>query len=270
MNISAPQWLVAITAAAGVHLLVFALAWWGGQARQTSTEAPRGIMVSLESFDAAPPPAAASTPVEPATPDSTVPSTPAPTAAPEPEAAGTAAAAIPEATADIGPLPADDPSVASSGTAVPVEPADAPTVAQAVTVRPSDVAESIEPGEQVTARAGIDDPSADRRSESSGASGSGSEATDDYIVRLRGWLSRYRQYPRGAQRDGLAGTVRLYVVIDDKGHIISHRIQRSSGSPVLDRAAEQMLRRAEPLPRMPAAMQRNRLELVVPVVFSLQ
>ena len=107
-------------------------------------------------------------------------------------------------------------------------------------------------------------------SDANGAYGTSDESTDDYIVRLRAWLSRHKQYPAAARQGEIEGTVRLYIVVDQDGRIVSRRITQSSGSALLDRAAEQMLTRAEPLPRMPASMRRNRLELVVPVVFSLR
>ena len=87
---------------------------------------------------------------------------------------------------------------------------------------------------------------------------------------LRAWLSRHKQYPQQARNDDIEGTVRLYIVVDQDGQVISHHIERSSGSAVLDAAAEQMLRQAQPLPSMPQRMRRNRLELIVPVVFSLR
>ena len=62
----------------------------------------------------------------------------------------------------------------------------------------------------------------------------------------------------------------LRFVMERDGRVISHRIERSSGHPALDRAVEEMLARAQPLPAMPAEMRQARLELVVPVQFALR
>lgn len=94
--------------------------------------------------------------------------------------------------------------------------------------------------------------------------------TPDYLGLLRAWLEKHKEYPRPSRTRREEGTVLLRFVIERSGHVVSHRIERSSGYPALDRAVEEMLARAQPLPAMPAEMTRARLELVVPVQFALR
>lgn len=283
MNITRAQWLSAVVLAALVHGLFVAAFFFSGFERREPVQAPEGVMVSLDSLDAGPPPQAAA------------PEAPVDAPAPRPEAASAPPAAqatpaesiaspIPEAPqppASVGPVPAQTAAApAQAAPATPVEPTieSMPAVepslepVSAVAVAPIDASEAIEPSEQIVARAPEVVPTETREpdSDANGASGSSQESTDDYIVRLRAWLARHKEYPQAARQTEIQGTVRLYLVVDQAGNVRELRITQSSGSALLDRAAQQMVERAEPLPRMPATMQRNRLELIVPIVFSLR
>lgn len=97
----------------------------------------------------------------------------------------------------------------------------------------------------------------------------GGDPTEAYIDTLRGWLSDNKQYPKQAQRRGDEGVVRIYFVVDREGNILEYRILESSGIALLDREVEALLDRAQPLPAMPDDLRRNRIELTVPIEFSL-
>lgn len=58
--------------------------------------------------------------------------------------------------------------------------------------------------------------------------------------------------------------------MDRNGRILSAGIARSSGSVLLDEEALAMIRRAEPLPPLPAEVAGTTLTLTVPVTFSLR
>ncbi len=58
--------------------------------------------------------------------------------------------------------------------------------------------------------------------------------------------------------------------MDRAGNVSEHRLEQSSGFPLLDREVAAMIERAQPLPRMPDDMPQERLELVLPVQFFLR
>lgn len=282
MQITRSQWLLALAAAGLAHALLLAVFFLGGLGDPETEQAPEGVMVSLDRLDPGPPPqaAAAEAPTPAPAPQIESASPPPAAEASAPQATGPASPDVPEAVANVGPSPAES-DVANASAATPnaaetieTVPAAAPAIepADAVAIAPINMTESVEPVEQVTAQAPEIAPTQTRETDRSanGAYGDSAESTDDYIVRLRAWLSRHKEYPQAARRNEVEGTVRLYLVIDQNGHIVTKRITQSSGSELLDRAAEQMLARAQPLPAMPSTMQRNRLELVVPIVFSLR
>jgi protein TonB len=83
-------------------------------------------------------------------------------------------------------------------------------------------------------------------------------------------LQRYKRYPSDAQSRGEEGVVQLSFTVDRTGHVINHEIVRSSGHRELDTEVMSMIERAQPLPPFPASMPQAKLELTVPIRFSLQ
>ena len=82
-------------------------------------------------------------------------------------------------------------------------------------------------------------------------------------------LQRYKRYPSEAQSRGEEGVVQLSFTVDRTGHVINHEIAHSSGHRELDNEVMSMIERAQPLPPFPASMPQARLELTVPIRFSL-
>lgn len=94
--------------------------------------------------------------------------------------------------------------------------------------------------------------------------------TADYLSALRAWLERHKEYPSRARRRRVEGTVLLVFVMDRSGTVLARRIERSAGEPSLDRAALEMIERAQPLPPLPGSIAGASLEIRVPVQFSLR
>lgn len=92
----------------------------------------------------------------------------------------------------------------------------------------------------------------------------------DYLAAVRAWLEQHKEYPRPARMRRQEGTVLLRFVMDRNGLVLSSSIEQSSGHALLDQAVEDLLRRAEPLPPFPDTRQQARLEVVVPITFSLR
>lgn len=92
----------------------------------------------------------------------------------------------------------------------------------------------------------------------------------DYMSVLQAWLEKHKEYPRGARLRRIEGTTLLYFVMNKGGQVVDFRIQKSSGFKMLDKEVEAMIERAQPLPQIPEDMNRDKLELVVPVQFMLR
>jgi len=77
-----------------------------------------------------------------------------------------------------------------------------------------------------------------------------------YANYLRAWVDRAERignlnYPDEARRRRLGGQVVISVGVRRDGTVESTRILRSSGTPLLDEAAQRMVRLAEPFPPLP-------------------
>ncbi len=82
------------------------------------------------------------------------------------------------------------------------------------------------------------------------------------------WLNRHKRYPRGA--GGEQGMVSVAFAINASGSVLSVRVARSSGNAELDKAALDMVRRASPVPAPPPEIAQSRMNLAVPVQFSVR
>lgn len=157
-------------------------------------------------------------------------------------------------------------------TEVEREPAPVPeqTAAVAVEAPPAETAQPAPP--QTSGAAGRSGVGQSQQSGSAEASSGGGRpgVSVDYVSILQAWLEEHKEYPRRARSRRQEGVVWLYFVMDRQGHVLEHRIDRSSGYTLLDREVEEMIRRAQPLPALPADMAQARLELVVPVQFQLR
>jgi protein TonB len=83
-------------------------------------------------------------------------------------------------------------------------------------------------------------------------------------------LQAYKRYPAYAQSRGEDGVVLLSFTVDRTGHVLSRQIVQSSGHRELDNEVMSMIERAQPLPVFPASMPQAKLDLTVPIRFSLQ
>jgi periplasmic protein TonB len=81
-------------------------------------------------------------------------------------------------------------------------------------------------------------------------------------------IERYKVVPSEARRARLQGIVQLVFAMGRDGTVLDVWINSSSGYPVLDQAALDIVRRAQPLPRIPAELP-DRLNILYPVSFSL-
>lgn len=95
-------------------------------------------------------------------------------------------------------------------------------------------------------------------------------ARTNYENILAAWLAKHKRYPSHALRRRMTGTALLSVTINAEGKLLNYQINDSTGHEILDDAVIAMLKRAEPLPEIPAEFMRNSYDFRVPVSFELK
>lgn len=83
-------------------------------------------------------------------------------------------------------------------------------------------------------------------------------------------LGRHKRYPPQARAAMMEGEVKVRLRIDRSGQVMSSTIERSSGQERLDAAALDLIKRAQPLPALPASVRLGEVELIVPVKYRLR
>jgi periplasmic protein TonB len=81
-------------------------------------------------------------------------------------------------------------------------------------------------------------------------------------------IARFRYYPDQARRDRIQGIVQLVFAMERDGTVRDIWVRASSGSSILDSAAIETVRDAQPLPRIPADLP-DQLNVLIPVAFAL-
>ena len=95
------------------------------------------------------------------------------------------------------------------------------------------------------------------------------QAVDDYSAKLRAHISKYKSYPRIAQVRGWQGEAIIEAEIKGDGSLVNAKVSRSSGFPVLDKEAMQMMQRSIPFPIPPETLKNNTFKIFIPIAFSL-
>jgi protein TonB len=83
-------------------------------------------------------------------------------------------------------------------------------------------------------------------------------------------IQHTKRYPPEAQARGEQGVVLLSFSLDRNGRVLAHRIAESSGHADLDNEVMAMIERAQPLPAFPPSMTQTKLDLTIPIRFSLR
>ncbi len=92
----------------------------------------------------------------------------------------------------------------------------------------------------------------------------------DYFSLISAHLNRRKTYPTDAKKARQEGVVTVRFSVDRNGNVSNVSIRKSSGHDILDAATLQLLQRVAPLPRMPAAMQRDTVTVSLPIDYSLK
>ncbi|HCQ52878.1 MAG TPA: hypothetical protein DIV82_01515 [Brevundimonas diminuta] len=99
------------------------------------------------------------------------------------------------------------------------------------------------------------------------AAASNPGAMSDYYRRVESHLARFHTYPSTLAGARPTGLVRVGLIVQRDGRVMDAWIETSSGVAPLDAAALQTLRRAEPLPGLPATLP-GAIDLIVPLRYA--
>jgi len=272
MEIRVRHWNMAIAGAVFLHAAAAAAVLWTPAPSGAQLPGVGGIEISLGPAGGAPGSDAQDSPepqeAKPAEPIETVeavtPEVPAEAMPVEPVVPDAVAIepvkAVEERPRDPLPVP---PKVVRPKAAPPPKPVETAAVAPApVHTPPPAVAGS-------QGKAGTKDAKETGSGDNSQGGGQAGAAAD-YMSVLQAWLEKHKEYPRSARLRRIEGAVLLYFAIDRDGRLLTYRIERSSGHRMLDTETIAMINRAQPLPPIPSDMSRDKLEVVVPVQFSLK
>lgn len=92
-------------------------------------------------------------------------------------------------------------------------------------------------------------------------------AVSDYYRRVESHLARFHAYPAALSGARPTGVVRVGLIVQRDGRVMDAWIETSSGIVPLDEAALQTLKRAEPLPGLPATLP-GAIDLIVPLRYA--
>ncbi len=112
-------------------------------------------------------------------------------------------------------------------------------------------------------------PGASAHPAAESARGDQTKIRASYEQVLAAWIERHKFYPPLALRRREEGTVRLRIAIDRDGRVVESALREPSRIASLDRAALDIVRRADPFPAPPAELAGEGFEFVVPIRFSL-
>jgi protein TonB len=91
----------------------------------------------------------------------------------------------------------------------------------------------------------------------------------DFVARIRAAIKEATIFPREAARRKQYGTVSVKFTMRRNGSLVLLRIVKSSGRPILDETALEILRKAsKKFPPIPPSIRRDTITYVVPIVFK--
>ncbi len=178
--------------------------------------------------------------------------------APPPPVEPVPAPAEPEAITEAKPLPTQTVAKAKSSQETPPAPTKKP---EAQTTSSPPAPASTASSRQQEARAAA---RAAQQRESQLAS-----LQESWQGTVNAHLERYKRYPHTARSRSQEGIARLRFQLDRRGRVTESELSQSSGHFLLDREAQAVLKRAQPLPPPPEDIAGERIELVWQVEFAL-
>jgi protein TonB len=162
----------------------------------------------------------------------------------------------------IEPTPAPEPALQTAATSAASVPTPDPVPDEGMTAAIATASKAAAPVVSAPAAA----PAARR------PSGDPKQVRNDrtaYMRALMAALLQHRSYPPEARKQRARGTVHVRFSVGRDGHVLASNIARGAGFEVLDTAALEVLRSADPLPPIPDSLGVDRLTVTVPIEYSL-
>jgi periplasmic protein TonB len=89
--------------------------------------------------------------------------------------------------------------------------------------------------------------------------------TADWGRRISAYFELHKRFPDGKNK---SATVKVSLVLNRRGNVVSLGVAESSGDPTFDQAAISMIRRSDPVPRPPAALTEDQFKFTLDVNFT--
>jgi protein TonB len=83
-------------------------------------------------------------------------------------------------------------------------------------------------------------------------------------------LEHQKNYPVMAQRLNIQGVAVLQFTIAADGRLLATNLCKSSGNDILDKAAQETVRKVGRFPPLPAGLGRQQLTVEIPLAYRLQ
>lgn len=103
----------------------------------------------------------------------------------------------------------------------------------------------------------------------SGRSSNNTHSLRGYYSDLAALIDANKDYPGEVKKEKQEGTVIVNFAINRQGWLLSSAIHKSSGYPLLDKAALATLERSNPFPPIPKSIDRDILKIAVPISYTL-
>ena len=142
-----------------------------------------------------------------------------------------------------------------------------PTEEQKVATIQTEASEAQE-ASQESARRALDDKAPEAEKTKAPNVGIGKDRdrlTANWGRKISAYFELHKKYPAGKKS---AAQLKLSVLLNRQGHVVTVDVKESSGDPEFDQAAIAMVRRSDPLPRPPASLTDDEFPFTLPVKFN--
>jgi TonB family protein len=89
--------------------------------------------------------------------------------------------------------------------------------------------------------------------------------TADWGRKVSAYFEMHKRFPESAHK---SANVKVALVFNRLGHVLSAAVEESSGDPLYDEAALSMIRRSDPVPRPPAKLTDDEFSFTLEVRFN--